>query len=170
MLRQGGQVKYNHEDVVLSDAPGSVYYGSHKDQYVQLPVCCMWGLMLTILSDPKRTGKHTSHRVKKFSVPDHVVELLQGLPLVVGFGIRGDVLAVEDTFSLLNGRPIKLAGFIELGSLMAITGWALPTCNMPSCHALLTGSVLDKQVSRADDLLGETMETAAGVAESLHCS
>ena len=114
----------------------------------------MWGLMLTILSDPKRTGKHTSHRVRKFSVPEHVVELFQGLPLVVGFGIRGDVLAVEDTFSLLTWRPFKLAGFIELGSLMAIAGWALPTCNMPSCHALLTGSVLKKQVSRADDLWG----------------
>ena len=75
--------------------------------------------------------------MKKFSVPDHVVELLQGLPLVVGFVFCGGVLAVEDTFSLLTGRPVKLAGFINLGSLMAIAGWALPSCNMPSCHALL---------------------------------
>ena len=27
----------------------------------------------------------------------------------------------------------------------------MPTCNMPACHALMTGSVLNKQVSRADD-------------------
>ena len=83
-----------------------------------------------------------------------MVELLRGLPLVVGYGIHGDALAVEDMFSILTGRPIKLAGFIELGSLMAVAGWALPTCNTPSCHALLTGSVLNKQVSRADDLWG----------------
>ena len=71
-----------------------------------------------------------------------------------GFGIRGDVLAVEETFSLLIGRPVKLAGFIKLGLLMTVAGWSLPNCNMPSCHALLTGSVLNKQVSRADDLWG----------------
>ena len=41
VLRLGGQVKYNHEDVVLSDAPGSEYYRTHKDWYVQLPVRCM---------------------------------------------------------------------------------------------------------------------------------
>ena len=63
VLWLGGQVRYGHEDVVLSDAPGSEYYGSHKDLYVQLPVRCVWGngvtwgLMLTILSDPKRIGK-----------------------------------------------------------------------------------------------------------------
>ena len=63
VLWLGGQVTYNHEDVVLSDTPGSEYYGSHNDWYVQLPVRVMWGngdtwgLRLTILSDPKRTGK-----------------------------------------------------------------------------------------------------------------
>ena len=88
---------------------------------MQFPVRVMWGngitwgLMLTILSDPKRTGKHTSHRVKKFSVPDYSVELLRGLPLVVGFGIRGDVLTIEDTFSLLTERPVKLAGVHRAG-------------------------------------------------------
>ena len=31
----------------------------------------------------------------------------------------------------------------------------MPTCNMPACHALMTGSVLNKQVSRADDRWGQ---------------
>ena len=83
------------------------------------------------------------------------MELLGNLPLVTGFGIRGDVLAIEDTFSLLTGQPVKLSGFIELGSLMLLAGWAMPTCNMPACHALMTGSVLNKQVSRADDRWGQ---------------
>ena len=91
--------------------------------------------MLTILSDPKRTRKHTSHRVKKFSVPDYVVELLRGLPLVVGFGIRGDFLAIEDTFSLLTGRPVKLAGFIELGpSWQLQVGHSSPVVCCPVMH------------------------------------
>ena len=64
-------------------------------------------------------------------------------------------VAIEGTFSLLTGRPIKLSGFVELGSLMLLAGWAMPTCNMPACHALMTGRVLNKQVSRADDQWGQ---------------
>ena len=88
--------------------------------------------MFTILSNPPRTGHKTSHNVKKFDVPEFVVDLLRGLPLVTGFWIRGDVLAIDETFSFL-------------------AGWAMPTLNMPACHALMTDSILNKQVSRADD-------------------
>ena len=62
-----------------------------------------WALMLLILAEPQQTGGKTSHSVKKFEVPDYVVELLRNLSLVTGFSIRGDVLAIEDTFSLLTG-------------------------------------------------------------------
>ena len=41
-----------------------------------------------------------------------------------------------------------LTGFVELGSLMLLAGWAMPTYNMPACHTLMTGSILNKQVSR----------------------
>lgn len=36
---------------------------------------------------------------------------------------------------------VKIAGFIELGSLMLVAGWAFPSCNMPACHPLVTGSI-----------------------------
>ena len=64
--------------------------------------------MLTILTEPHRTGSKISHRVKKFDVPAYVVKLFSDLTLVTGFGIRRDVLAIEDTFSLLTGRPVKV--------------------------------------------------------------
>ena len=38
---------------------------------------------------------------------------------------------------------------------MLLEGWALPTCNMPARHALLTGSILNKHTSRADNLWGQ---------------
>ena len=161
VLRLGGQQSYKKSAVTLSDQPGNKYCGNHKDRYVQPPVRLMWGnriswaLMLTILSDPQRTRHRTSHSVNKFQVPEYVVELLRSLPLVMGFGIQGDVLTIENTFSLLTGRPVKLSGFVELGSLMLLAGWAFPTCKMPACHALLTGSILNKQVSRADDMWGK---------------
>ena len=162
VLRLGGQQSYKKSSVTLSDRPGDEHFGTHKDPYNHLSVRVMWGngvswaVMLTILSDPQRTGHKTSHNVKKFDVPEYVVDLLRGLPLVTGFGIRGDILAIEDTFSLLTGQPVKLSGFIELGSLMLLAGWAMPTCNMPACHALMTGSIQNKQVSRADDRWGQT--------------
>ena len=40
------------------------------------------------------------HTVKKFKVPEYVVELLQVMLFVTGFGIKGDVLAIEDTSAL----------------------------------------------------------------------
>ena len=157
----GGQQSYKKSSVTLNDRPRDEYFGTDKDRYVQLPVLVMWGngiswaVMLTILSDPQGTEHKTSHNVKKFDVPEYVVDLLRGLPLVTGCGIRGDVLAIEDTFSLLTGQPVKLSSFVELGSLMLLAGWAMLICNMPACHALMTGSILNKQVSRADDQWGQ---------------
>ena len=49
----------------------------------------LWALMLTILAEPQLTGSKTSHSVKKFDVPDYVVNLLRDLPLVTGLGSVG---------------------------------------------------------------------------------
>ena len=110
-----------------------------------------WAVMVTILTDPVTRDNHTTHRVKKFVVPEHIIDLLEGLPLSIGFGIKGDVLAIEDMFSLLAGRSVRLSGFVELGSLMLFAGWGMETLNMPATHAVITGSVLNKMVSRADE-------------------
>ena len=86
-----------------------------KNSLIQFPCRLMWGngvtwaVMVTILTDPVTRGNHTTHKVKKFVVPEHVINLLEGLPLSIGFGIKGDVLAIEDTFSLLAGRSVLLA-------------------------------------------------------------
>ena len=113
-------------------------------------------------------GYHTHQppgtNVKKFVVPEYILELLEGLPISTGFGIQGDVLAIEDTFSLLAGRPVKLNGFVKLGSLMLLAGWGLRTVNMPATHAIVCGSVLNKTVSCADQNWGTRWEK---LAESL---
>ena len=101
-----------------------------------------WAVMVTTLTNPLSDDVRTTHSVKKFVVPEYIIKLLEGLPLSIGFGIKGDVLAIEDTFSLLAGRPVKLSGFVELGSLMLFAGWGLRTVNMPATHAIVCGSVL----------------------------
>ena len=51
-------------------------------------------------------------------------------------------MIVKDTFSLLVGRQLLLFGFVELGSLLVLAGWAMETVNMPSNHIVITRSVL----------------------------
>ena len=53
------------------------------------------------------------------------------------------------------GRDLKISGFIELGSLCLYAEWGYPTVNMPSAHCMITGSILDKLVSEADDEWGK---------------
>ena len=43
VLGLGGQDPYKETTVTLSDRPGMEYFGSHKDCYLPLPVCLMWG-------------------------------------------------------------------------------------------------------------------------------
>ena len=155
-----GQRAHEGEYVHLHTKPGHEYHGRHSDRNVQFPCRLMWGngltwaVMVTILTDPVTRDNRTTHRVKKFEVPEHIINLLEGLPLSIGFGIKGDVLAIEDTFSLLAGRPVRVSGFVELGSLMLLAGWGLETVNMPATHAVVCGSVLNKMVSRADERWG----------------
>ena len=123
-----------------------------------------WALIITILTNPEKSGKRVSHCVRKFKVPEFILELLEGLPILIGFGIRGDVLAI---FSLLAGRPVKLNGFVDLGSLMVFAGWGMRTVNRPSKHAVVCGSVLNKTVSCADKSWGMEWHQ---LAESLRCA
>ena len=99
VLHLAEQISYDRSMVTLSDAPGKEYFGNHKDRYMQLPVCVMigneitWSLMISILLNTKWTGSSSmrTHMVRKFQVPECIVELLKGLPFVVGFGDRGHV-------------------------------------------------------------------------------
>ena len=64
-----------------------------------------WALIITILTNPMPDGhsRRRKHTVRKFKVVEYAVELLQGMLFVTGFGIKGDVLAIKDTFSLMFG-------------------------------------------------------------------
>ena len=49
---------------------------------------------------------------------------------------------------------------------MLFAGWGMETVNMPATHAVTTGSVLNKMVSRADEQWGVKWED---LAESIRC-
>ena len=87
-LRLAKQVPYDRSSVILSESPGKEFFGGHKDRFVQLPIRVMigkgvtWSLMITILTNPKQDGhsRRRRHTVRKFKVPEHITELLEGLP------------------------------------------------------------------------------------------
>ena len=92
--------KHHGNTVRLSERPGDAFYGG---RFLQLPVRTMWGngftwgFMLTILLEPVRRAGHdgrVSHIIRKFQVPDYVLDLLESLLFVVGFWIKGDVLVI----------------------------------------------------------------------------
>ena len=56
------------------------------------------------------------------------------------------------------GWDLKLSGFVELGSFCLYAGWGYPTVNMPSAHCMITGSILNKLVSEADNEWGKLWE------------
>ena len=113
-----------------------------------------WAVVVTILTNPRDDDKRITHSVKKFVVMEYILELLEGLPISTGFGIKGDVLPYEDTVSLLAGRPVKLNGFVELGSLMLLAWWSLRTVNMLATHPVnhAKNALLSKNVYVLSDV------------------
>ena len=155
-----GQRDHRSHRVKFHSRPGSEYHNHSPDSNFAFPCRLMWGngvswaVMVTILTNPRKINGRVEHTVEKFTIPDYVVDLLENLPIVTGFGIKKNVLSIEDTFSLLAGREIKLNGFVELASLMLLAGWGLRTANMPAVHSLVCGSVLNKVVSQGDERWG----------------
>ena len=91
-----GQRQHRGDYVRLHTRPGRDYHERHADRCVQFPCRLMWGngvtwaVMVTTLTDPEIKDRRTTHSVKKFVVSEHIIDLLEGLPLSVGFGIKGD--------------------------------------------------------------------------------
>ena len=109
VFRLAGVQPHKGSIVQLSLRLGNMFYGRHKDRFVQLPVrttqhVWKWPVIGIYAHNHKAGhGGKMFHTTRKFNIPESVLALLKSLPLVEGFGIRGDVLAIEDTFSLLAG-------------------------------------------------------------------
>ena len=72
--------------------------------------------------DARWAQQRKKQTVQKFKVLGYVIGLLESMLFVTGFGIREDVLAIEDKFSLMVGQDLRLCSFVELGSLCLYAG------------------------------------------------
>ena len=95
VLHLTGQRPHHGDQVQLHNKPGREHHGRHSDRHVQFPCRLMWGngvmraVMVTTLTNPRTEDGRTTHSVKKFVVPEYIIELLGGLPLSIRFGING---------------------------------------------------------------------------------
>ena len=161
-----GVIKHENLFVELSvDRETEELVPGVMDKNVQIPVRIMvgdgisWCLMITIQAEPKiiDTGarrKVQTHMIKKFEVQPEIIELIRSLPLVTGVGIKNDVTIIENHYSLYSGVKVEMAGFLELGSLLVLSGWGAVNANMPVIHALVVGTILNKISSCGDGTWG----------------
>ena len=40
-------------------------------------------------------------------------------------GVRADVSKIEEFYSIIAGRPVKMRGFVDLAVLAVIAGWKM---------------------------------------------
>ena len=88
--------------------------------------------------------------VKAGVIPQYVVDFLQELPVVIGAGVRGDMLDIEHVFSTITGKPMQLKGSIDLGVLAVLAGWQLSKTGMLPLAVITLGMMMNKVVSTAD--------------------
>ena len=51
-------------------------------------------------------------------------------------GVRADVSKIEEFYSIIAGRPVKMRGFVDLAVLAVIAGWKMNARGM-TCMAVL---------------------------------
>ena len=115
--------------------------------------------MITIIAEHKMIDngsgrKVQTHMIRKFEVQPEILELIRSLPLVTGVGIKNDVTIIENRYSVYTGEKVEMAGFLELGSLLVLSGWRAINANMPVIHALVVGTILNKISSCGDGTWG----------------
>ena len=144
------------EGQLMNSRPVSAVRAGHSDKSQQIPVKVMlgdgisWALMISL--DLGRSVKR--YELRRNVVQTELIDLLEDLPVCVGLGVRTDVRDVEEVFSMLHGRDVKLRGYIDLGVLATLCGWQLYARGMTTMGVQVMGVVLNKCVSTGDGLWG----------------
>ena len=83
-------------------------------------------------------------------VQNFIIKLLKKLPHATGVGINSDIKIIEDFFSHMLGKPLKMEAPFGISTLAVFTGWRLT-----STLAVNTmGCIPNKISSCADDKWG----------------
>lgn len=96
------------------------------------------------------TTKRRTYEMTLQPIPKKVIHFLETLPPLVGLGVIEDRRDIEETiFNLFDIRfPMPLC--LELDSIALALGWKLPRTNMFTMNLITMGSLMNKEVSLAD--------------------
>ena len=88
------------------------------------------------------------------SIQDELLDLIEELPVCVGLGVRADVSKIEEFYSIIAGRPVKMRGFVDLAVLAVIAGWKMNARGMTCMAVQVCGTILNKCVWKGDGKWG----------------
>ena len=127
-----------------------------KDKWRQVPAKIMFcdrrTWMVVISLD---LGWSNKPWLSRQSVQEELIDLIEGLPLCVGLGIKADLIKIEEFYSLLADRPVKMRGFVDLAVLAAMAGWRMNVQGITCIGVQVIGTVLNKCVSSGDFRWGQ---------------
>ena len=127
----------------------------------QLPVKIMlgngltWALMITV---PVLPVSASYYEVGDMRFPEAVVQFLRDLPILVGVGIRSDVIELVELIRKTSDVSFSMRGWVDLSTLAVLAGWNFPRFNMQALSVQLLGGVMNKCVSRGDGEWGMKWE------------
>ena len=84
--------------------------------------------------------------------PDSIIKFFSLLPMCTGVAVKHDVEGVINFCSIITNLEVHMKGFIEIGSLALVAGYALQARNMNAVSMQVLGVVLNKMCSTADNL------------------
>lgn len=99
------------------------------------------------------TCPSTKERTYKMSlpyIPNKIIQFLECLPPLVGLGVMEDRRDIEETIFNLFDVRFPMPRCIELDSIALALGWKLPRTNMFTMNLITMGSLMNKEVSLAD--------------------
>ena len=109
-------------------------------------------MMITILVSAVKDGMST---VDSLKLQQELVALLQELPVVMGVGVRSDLMALEDLVRQVTGEnSFVMKGFLDIGVLVVVAGYNLPFFFVAILSTQLLGGSLNKCVSVGDGTWG----------------
>ena len=157
VYRMSGKLEFTEKKKVLATTLEKIIRpGLPKDKWRQVPAKimfgngCTWTVIISV-----DLGLSSSPWLTRSSVQDDLVDLLENIPVCVGLGIKADVLKIEEFFSLLANRPVKMKGFVDLAVLSVIAGWKMYGRGMTCMGVQVIGTLLNKCVSTGDNRWGQ---------------
>ena len=131
--------------------------GQPEDRMQQLPVKIMLGnglnhalmVSLDLFRDAK--GRYILNHI---CAPDSIIKFFSLLPICTGVAVKHDVEGLIKFYSLISDREVTMKGFLEIGSLALVAGYAMQARNMNAIAMQVLGVVMNKMCSTADNLWG----------------